>query len=512
MAIDTFKAAFAAIAIACSGSAFAQSTSEDPLSAIGWLSDVVQDPPEPGPAVATTDNATPQEITTTQLGQAKIDAVGLLAPSVSGLPKNFWGPSSVSDLVALITRQRPDPAPPMAALLQRILLAELTPPFDSDDRAALFLARVDKLLEIGALDPAQALLEQAGPRNAAIFQRLFDVSLLAGREDRVCKAMLDQPEFAPTYPARIFCLARDGDWDAAALTLGTAELLGLVSKNEDALLARFLDPDLFEGAPHLPYPDRITPLNFRMHAAIGEPLSLGTVPDAFAYAALDTSYGWKTRLNAAERLARSGAIVPPVLIDLYLEREAAASGGVWDRVDAIQALDAAIEAKDEPALILALPLAIRTMRRAGLIDVLAQYYGPKLTENRHESLVALDAARLILLSPAYELAPANGLLPESAPLIWSAVATGQIGKLRSDDPLEAAILDGFRTPELPTQYQQLLDDNRFGEASLQAIALLGDTEVLDPSSVQTGLALLRALRLEDSARRMALHLLIRRSF
>ncbi len=512
MAIDTCKAAFAAITIACTGSAFAQSNPDDPLSAIGWLSDVVQELPVEEPAKATTSNATPQEITTTQLGQAKVDAVGLLAPNVSGLPANFWGPSSVKDLAPMIARQRSDPAPPMAALLQRLLLAELTPPFDSDDKASLFLARVDKLLEIGALDPAQALLEQAGPRSAAIFQRLFDVSLLVGREDRVCKAMLDQPEFAPTYPARIFCLAREGDWDAAAVTLGTAELLGLISKSEEALLARFLDPDLFEGAPHLPYPDRITPLNFRMHAAIGEPLSLGTVPDAFAYAALDTSFGWKTRLGAAERLARSGAIAAPVLINLYLEREAAASGGVWDRVDAIQALDRAIEAQDGPGLILALPLAIRTMRRAGLINALAQYYGPKLVENRHEPLIALDAVRLILLSPAFEQAPASGLIPQNAPLIWSAVATGQVGNLRSDDPLEAAILDGFRAPGLPTQMQQLLDDKRYGEATLQAIAMLGDAETPDPSRVQTGLAVLRALRLEESARRMALHLLVGRSF
>ena len=59
------------------------------------------------------------------------------------------------------------------------------------------------------------------------FRRWFDIALLIGREDRACDIMLETPQIAPTFPARIFCLARSGDWNAAALSLRTGETLGL---------------------------------------------------------------------------------------------------------------------------------------------------------------------------------------------------------------------------------------------------------------------------------------------
>lgn len=486
---------------------------QNPMSAIGWLSDVVQDPNRATDPTApeTSTNALPQSITTSPLGQTTIDSVGLFPTQVTGLPRDLWGSSSTISLREKITAQRVDLVAPMAQFLQRIMLAELDAPFDSNSGQSLFLARVDKLLEMGALDPAQAMIEQAGAKTPELFRRWFDVSLLTGREDRVCEAMLKTPDFAPTYPARIFCLARGGDWDAAALTLGTADLLGVVDRKEEALLARFLDPELFEGAPRLPYPDRVTPLNFRMHAAIGEGLSLGTVPNAFAYAALDVSYGWKTRLAAAERLARSSAIPARFLIDLYLEREPAASGGVWDRVDAVQALNTALETSNDTALILNLPLAIRAMRRADLVPSLAANFGPLLISSKHSNLVALDVARMILLSSEYERAATEGRFPAEAPSIWTAVATGQTSAITGETATEKAILSGLSGSGLREGHRQLIDENRRGEALLDAISLLGPPDLRDPSQIEAGLAILTTLNFQDVARRMALHILVLRS-
>jgi len=150
------------------------------------------------------------------------------------------------------------------------------------------------------------------------------------------------------------------------VTLNTGKTLGVISDKEDALLARFLDPELFEGEPFLPVPDRITPLNYRMHEAIGEPLSLGGLPQAFAYRGLSKTNGWKARLSAAERLARTGGVSPDMLFALYTERRPAASGGVWDRARAIQDMDAALSSTDTDKIGKALPRAMRAMRSAGL--------------------------------------------------------------------------------------------------------------------------------------------------
>jgi hypothetical protein len=55
------------------------------------------------------------------------------------------------------------------------------------------------------------------------------VTLLTGTEHDACAILRSQPALAPTLPARVFCLARNGDWNAAVLTLNTARALGDVT-------------------------------------------------------------------------------------------------------------------------------------------------------------------------------------------------------------------------------------------------------------------------------------------
>ncbi len=257
---------------------------------------------------------------------------GYLAPQVTGLPRNLWGLGRTDEIVALIGGERADTLPALQSLLTTLMLAEADPPGDAGGRGVLLLARLDKLLSAGALEQAAALLDAAGSTEPELFRRRFDVALLTGTEDSACAMMRETPQIAPTFPARVFCLARSGDWNAAALTLRTAQALGFVTEEEDALLSRFLDPDLYEGEPPLQKPAKPTPLVWRMFEAIGEPLPTNTLPLAFAQAELRDTAGWKAQIEAAERLARSGAIAPNRLMGLYTDRKPAASGGVWDRV------------------------------------------------------------------------------------------------------------------------------------------------------------------------------------
>ncbi len=494
--------------------AVAQDT-DRPLSAIDWLSDVVREVPKPiitQPKPKTDDVATSASVvtvTTTPLGQIKLDSVGILPRSTTGLPVDFWSTSSAKELARQLRDLRSDLPPPLSEFLTVMMLAELPPPADSTGGAELFLARVDKLLEMGALDQAQALLARAGPTRPAVFGRWFDVSLLIGQEAQACRSMLQNPAIAPTYPARIFCLARAGDWDAAALTLGTGGTLGVISKKEDDLLARFLDPDLFEGEPLLPIPDRITPLMFKMHEAIGEPLSLGGLPHAFAYADLAETRGWKARISAAERLARTNAILPDQLFALYTERTQAASGGVWDRVEAIQAFETALEAKDPNGISAHLPKAMRAMRSVSLEHAFSRHYGAQLNKYPLTPAATFEAARAGLMSKDYE-ATANAEPQETIPTLWRSVATGQLETSVSDDPLEAAIIAGLTTSEPIPQIASLLEKRRLGEAVLAALELMADGPRSDPSDVEHGLSVLSHLGLEDVARQTALHMLLTR--
>lgn len=478
---------------------------QEPLSAIDWLSDSVAPRPgapslKPGPETAA--------ISVAPLGATQPDAVGLLPAQVTGLPRDLWGPGESGEIARAIRAERIDTLPAVQALMFTLLLAELDPPAGDGAEGQILLARLDKLLDLGALDPAQALVERAGPTDPALFRRWFDISLLTGQEDRACAAMRATPGIAPTFQARVFCLARGGDWNAAALTLETGLALGFIPPEEEGLLARFLDPELDEGVPPLPPPSRPSPLIFRMREAVGDHLPTTTLPLAFARADLRPTEGWKPRIEAAERLARTGALPPNQLLGIWTERKPAASGGIWDRVAALQAFDVAILSGKRDAVAQALPPAWTAMEAAELEVPFARLYGARLARLGLVGKAGALAFRVGLLSDAYE-AIAEAHEPQSTEEAFLAgLARGDVTDLPPLDSLAAALQDGFADAPLSARQARLVKEGRLGEAILMAIDLITDGARGDLEDVTRALSLMRRVGLEEVARQSALQLMI----
>lgn len=483
---------------------------EAPLSAIDWLSQSVTAPavaPQPvEPAVS--GNALPSDVAVSVIGGPSLDAVGLLSSQVTGLPRNLWGLGLTDEIATLVTKERTDTLPALQQLLITVLVAEADAPADSGAGGVLLLARIDKLLEMGALDQADALLTASGSTQPDLFRRAFDVALLTGSEDAACKKMQISANLAPTFPARIFCLARSGDWNAAALALRTGQALGYVTPEDDALLSRFLDPDLYEDEPVPDVPARPTPLIWRMFAAIGEPLPTINLPVAFAHAELQDTSGWKAQIEAAERLVKAGAVSPNVLLALYTDRRPAASGGVWDRVDAVQDFDAALGKGDTTALSQALPIVWAQMVAMELEVPFATLYARTLSRQKLDGEAGKLAFRIALLSDQYERIAAARTAQDANEAFLIGLARGQLDGLVAPDSLGRAIAPAFTAPSPAPDALVLLDQGRVGEAILMAIDRVGRGVQGDLQGVTEGLSLLRHVGLEDVARRTALELML----
>ncbi|SEO95984.1 hypothetical protein SAMN04490248_11759 [Salinihabitans flavidus] len=481
-----------------------QAGAQTPLSAIDWLSttptvtlDMDTAPGEPPVA----ESATSPEISVGKLGEARRDAVGLLPASVTGLPATLWQSSRAEMLARLIAEQRVSDLPAMQALLYTLLLAEANPPLGgSGDQ--LLLARIDKLVDLGALEQANALLERAGADTPALFARWFDVTLLMGQEDTACDALLRAPHLAPGYAARIFCTARSGDWQTAALTLGTANALGLLSKEEDALLLRFLDPEVIGQEPILVAARKPSPLLFRLYEAVGESRPTTLLPRAFAHADLRDTAGWKAQLEAAERLARTGALPGNHLLGLYTEREPAASGMIWERVTAVQNFDAAMRSGDEGAIADTIIPAWEAMRAARLEVPFAGLYASDLLSMTLSGPAQDIARRIVMLSPRYEAAAERGPADMLAGL-----ARGSPPRTPSEQTARA-IADAFHGAGVPQELSAKLARGQLGEVILRAMQLYTRGAAGDPEALTKALASLRALGLEDTARRAALQVLL----
>lgn len=481
---------------------------QEPLSAIDWLSR----PPQAGlpgtvlmePPVATTGDLPRVEVR--PLAELS-PPLGLVSPEVTGLPVDLWRGSEDARIARLIRDVPVRGYPAMQTLLYTLILSETRAPGNGDE---LLLARLDRLTELGAVDAAQALVQVAGPTDSHDrFRRWFDATLLTGDEDRSCPALVAQPHLSPGYGARIFCTARRGDWQTAALTLEIAHALEILPPGRLALLDRFLSPEIFDGAPPLSPPEKPGPLDFRLFEAIGERLPTARLPLAFANADLQDLAGWKAQIEAAERLTRSGALTPNRLLGLYTERMPAASGGVWERVRAVQDLEAALQDTDSAALDVSLPVAWQAMQDAGLEVAFAELFSEALARaplvspaTRHMSW------RIRLLSSGYDTveAPSGG---DRELLFLAALAQGGPRHVAAPDPVAQAIARGFSpTPSPPPEIAGMIGQGRLGEAILEAMQLFADGARGNHRALSESLATLRAVGLEDTARRAAVQLLL----
>lgn len=477
-----------------------------PLSAIDWLSDSVAlptappAPDTPGGEPMVTDDARPDDVTVAPIGPPVAAAIGR-PPAMVGLDDTLWRGSRIDGVAAALASVGPAHYPATQSLLRDLLMAAAPAPM-GDEGAQMTLARIDALLALGMLDPAVELIDDTDRETPLPFRRWFDISLLTGHENRACSRMRALPQISPTYTARIFCLVRTGDWPAAIVTLDAARVLDLLSPEDVTRLSRFVD-DMGEGEPLDP-PERPTPLDYMIFEAVGEPLGTGGLPLAFAHADLRSNTGWRARIDAAERLARAGAIDHAKLWAVYEEREPAASGGVWDRLEAIDAFEAALSGETPGAVSDALPKVWNEMQGAGLGAVFAARYGAELAQRDLDGEareIAFRAALLAGVAPD-ELSPEGG----EADFLAS-VARGRPDAAEAAAP-EARLVSRAFAGDPPDRARALIDADRTGEALLLAADLLDQGAAGSLDALADGISILVAAGSRERAARAALDYLL----
>ncbi|MCH2095316.1 MAG: hypothetical protein MK160_09410 [Rhodobacteraceae bacterium] len=480
------------------------------MSAIDWLEaqptlGVPEQHKDPGIA----NTAVSPDIETLPLDQTTTaDAVGLLPRSVTGFPPDLWRGSDVQSLIKALKDAPTDGHPAMTALLLTLLLAEAEPPIDSGRAGNFLAARVEKLMELGAVDAADALLQRANTTEPEIIGLQFDVALLTGRTVQICAQINAMPHLSPEIAARIFCAARGGDWAGATLMLNSALALDTVPARTGHLLLQFLDEDDAGSLPTLPPGQRITPLQVRLYEAIGERLPTSRLPRAYATLDLGGDAGWKAQLDAAERLTSAGVLGENRLLGVYTDRKRAASGGVWDRVDAIQRFDTAMKTGEPAAIGIALAQVWPRMQEAGLDIAFADLFSADLLKHTLEGNARRMAIEVALLSPDYEIAARN--LPEdfrSADVI-RAIASGTSVPTDGLSGIQAGLALAFDGAPMEPELARMVETGRLGEALLTALRQFDRGADGNINDLVDSIRTLRAVGLEDTARRAALHLIL----
>ena len=318
-----------------------------PMSAIDWLREKINDPPV-FYTFPTEKNGMSEEshieIQVDQLPGVSKNSIGIFGGIRLGLPINVWSGESETLIANEIEKIPPSNLFRLNRFLKKVLLVEADPPITNlreKFSGKLFLrARISKLIRMGALDDAEELLKSANPSKDPILLDLWaEVSFLTERLDDFCNTVLKihNKEMFPAY--RVICLARSGDWSAAALTLATYSSMEKIETNLEILLINYLDHEAELEIKNKELCLKHIPVLVYLCNFSGIKSYENTLPIEFLYNDLSRSKSLRARINASEELVRSGALDPNILFTNYKIKQASTSGGVWARVRLVQELD-----------------------------------------------------------------------------------------------------------------------------------------------------------------------------
>ena len=424
---------------------------ETPLSAIDWLAEhSIKGSPKlsstpnlrENPALSATVST---DIEVTVLRDIQRDAVGLLPPEVTGLPVTLWRNSTTQDLLSLLEASQVSQNPSIQSLTMRVMLAEGDAPYDSNGKFNFLRAKLEKLIQYGAIDPALAMLERAAPLPAPLVPILFDLSMYSEALEPACEQVLQLGAAFENDSARIYCLARRGEWQSANIMLTTAEALQSLTPRETAMLHFFLETgsekisDLDFSADSVP-----TPLEYRLYEAFGEPVPANNLP---------------LEANAPARIS-------------------VALRTVWSALGTSA---------------LATPIARLFYKRLVAANLLKQ------------DLVLVH--EMGLLTDHYQDA-AKALITRSRKhRLEVAVALNRFTFFSPRNEFEQAILKAYKTPRIPYSVSNLLAQGKLGEVILNATLQFEKGSDGDLQDLIEALSTLRHIGLDDTARRATLSLI-----
>ena len=477
---------------------------QTPLSAIDWLSKENSKFQKSLLDEKNTETENTSDIKVSTLTSNEYQAIGLLPIYVTGIPTTIWRNSSFDDLVYSFKTMPIFKYSPIQELVYSLLLAEARPPLNEPKRYAFLEARLNKLLNYGAVDPAIALIERASPLPERMIPLLFDISLLSSNNFPICDPIFQNTKNRELQAELIYCYARKGDWLTAHLILKTGEVLEDLNVREVSLLDRYLEVDFnVDLNALLPPPELITPLEYRLYEAIGEPIPAEYLPIQYSQSDLSGENGWRAQVIAAERLSLTGAIPENQILGVYTSNNPGVSGGMWERVKVVQDLDFALEHEEDFEHYF--QNAWRVFKKTDQITVFAKLFGLRVFEKNLSVKSREIAANLLLLTNNFRLT--KGYWNSSD--IRFGLTTGDFSQVKASNEIEKIILKVFTEPSIPFLVEQKLNQGKLGEVILNALLQFETGIDGNLKDFSESLSTLNLIGLDNTARRAALtHLVV----
>jgi len=344
-----------------------------------------------------------KKVEETFLGEISLNGIGLLSTERAKFPGDLWSNSSEKVLSETLNKTPKYSLASTNKIFKRLLLVDAKPPLNSigvKNMGYLFLlSRVDQLIELGAIDEAEEILNYIKEPSIEIMKRKIEVASLNGRISNACRLANKYPNFKGMLQFKIICLVRKNDWQAAALSFMAGSSLKQFDEKEKQLLLNYLDPDIepdYQGKFMI---DELSPINFYLMNGKKELIPPEVMPNKYAYAFSQLHMSSpKMRIKFMEQLASNYVVNTNTLFNLYRlnvheDKEKTSNASM-----AVIKLDQAFNNDSEQKKLLALKEALKIFYKKNLIAHLSNEYKNELRNLHHSNDKKLINLAIALLS------------------------------------------------------------------------------------------------------------------
>ena len=343
-----------------------------------------------------------EKIEETFLGKINFNGIGLISIERTKFPDDLWSNSSEKALSEKLNNMSRLSLSSTNKIFKRLLLVDTKPPLNSIGMRnmgySFLLSRIDQLINLGALDEAEEILNYIKEPSIEFMKRKIEVATLNGRLSKTCDLANKYPNFKGMLQFKIICLVRENDWQAAALAFTVGSSLKQFNQKEEQLLLNYLDPDIEINYNNRVAISDLSPTNFYLMHGKKELIPPDVIPNKYAYAFSRSDMSAKVRIKSVEQLASNYVVNANTLFDLYRSSPYEDKDDAHNAKRTVIELDQSFKNDNEQKNLSALRKAIRVFQKKNLLVQMSTEYKDDLKKLYHSDDKRLTDLAIALLS------------------------------------------------------------------------------------------------------------------
>ncbi len=339
------------------------------------------------------------------LGKMNLNGIGLISIERTMFPDNLWSNSSEKVLAERLYQMPELSLATTNKIFKRLLTVDAQPPLNSigikNMGYSFLISRIDKLIQIGALDEAEEILNYIKNPSINFMKRKIEVALINGRLTKTCDLAERYPNFKGMLQFKIICLVQKNDWQAAALAFTVGASLKLLNEKEENLFLNFLDPDIQTDSSHRVSIEDLSPTSFYLLYGQNAIIVPNKFPHKYAYAFSRSDVSPELRIRSMEKLASKYIINSSTLFNLYRTTQIGGNGEQVGIKKALMELNQSIKGKSDDQKLMALKNVTKIFFKKNLLPQFSDEYKNILKElitSNDKSLRDLSAVLLFLIN------------------------------------------------------------------------------------------------------------------